>query len=215
MKNKKLITMLALIFSLSAIGCTTKVQINGAVEKKMNIDDKNINVSEIVKDNINPEVDVQVKAVTITMQQIADFLQTRLEHYPLSDEFIERYQQTSGGYIENAKKAGMIVDKQMHEPNQKWHFFESWLYPSIEDGSLTWDESAKSRVYSKLLCPELLLWIYEACGVDPNKVREAKIVAEQGKVAKTNVSTIAKNMRAIVSWEDLEAGIIAYLNNVQ
>jgi hypothetical protein len=215
MKNKKLLTLLALIFMLSTTGCDKKIENDNFISNKINEENKNTNISEIIKTNINQQTEVQPKTITITMKQISDFLQTKLEHYPLSDEFIERYQQTSGGYIDNAKKAGLIVDKQMHEPNQKWHFFESWLYPSIDDGTLTWDESAKSRVYSKLLCPELLLWIYEACGVDPNKVREAKKIAEQGKVAKTNVSTIAKNMRAIVSWEDLEAGIVEYLNNVQ
>ena len=214
MKNKKLVTLLAFIIALATTGCEkTATELN--LNTKVNNENKNINVSEIIKSNIEQEAEVQPRAVTITMKQIAEFLQTRLEHYPLSDEFIERYQQTSGGYIENAKKAGLIVDKHMHEPNQKWHFFDSWLYPSIEDGTLSWDESAKSRVYTKLLCPELLLWIYEACGVDPVKVKAAKEVAEAGKVAGTNVSTTAKNMRAVVSWEDLEAGIVEYLNNVQ
>ena len=215
MKNKKLLTLLALIFMLSTTGCDKKIENDNFINNKINEENKNTNISEIIKTNINQQTEVQPKTITITMKQIAGFLQTRLEHYPLSDEFIERYQQTSGGYIENAKKAGLIVDKHMHEPNQKWHFFDSWLYPSIDDGTLSWDESAKSRVYSKLICPELLLWIYEACGVNPNKVREAKKIAEQGKVAKTNVSTIAKNMRAVVSWEDLEDGIVEYLNNVQ
>ena len=150
---------------------------------------------------------VQAENDIITMREIADFLQDKKEHYPLSDEFIERYQQTSGGYLDTAKKAGLSVNKELHEPNQKWHFFDSWLYPSIDDGSLTWDADAKSRVYTKLLCPELLLWIYEASGVDPCKVRDAKKVAEEGKSAKTGVSTIAKNMRACVPWEDIEYAI--------
>ncbi len=143
----------------------------------------------------------------VTMRQIADFLTDKKEHYPLSDEFIEKYQQKSGGYIDFAKQQGLIVDKLRHEPNQKWHFFDSWLNESIEAGTLTWEDSAKSRVYTKLLCPELLLWIYEACGVDPVKVKQAKDVAEQGKVAGTATTTIAKNMRACVSWEDFNITI--------
>lgn len=146
---------------------------------------------------------VQVSEATVTMRDIARFLEEKNEHYPLSDEFIERYQQTSGGYIDTAKKAGRVVDKQKHEPNQKWHFFESWFYPSIDDGTLTLDSDARSKVYINLKCPELLLWIYEACNVNPSKVRAAKDVAEQGKVAGTNVATIAKNMRECVAWEDL------------
>lgn len=142
-------------------------------------------------------------AATYTIKQISDYLEDKREHYPLSDEFIERYQQTSGGYIDYAKQCGITVDRTLHSPNQKWHFFDSWLIRSIDDGSLTYEDDAKSRVYTKLLCPELLLWIYEAMGVDPVKVRNAKEVAEAGKVAGTSVSTIAKNMRGCVSWEDL------------
>lgn len=144
---------------------------------------------------------------TVSMKEIGDYLQTKKEHYPLSDEFIERYQQTSGGYIAYAKKLGVTVNKELHEPNQKWHFFTSWIGQSLDDGTLTWEDDAKTRVYTGLLCPELLLWIYEASSVDPNRVREAKIVAEQGKVNGTNVSTIAKNMRAIVSWEEIKSNI--------
>lgn len=144
------------------------------------------------------------ESTTITMRTIASFLSEKKEHYPLSDEFMERYQQTSGGYIDFAKKNGHPVDKLKHEPNQKWHFFDSWLNQSLEDGTLTWEDDAKSRVYTKLLCPELLLWIYEASDVDPVKVRNAKEVAEKGKIAGQSVSTIAKNMRNCVAWEDLK-----------
>ena len=154
--------------------------------------DKNI-ISEI-KANDN---------ASYTVQDFSDYLEDKREHYPLSDEFIERYQQTSGGYIDYAKKCGIPVDKYNHSPNQKWHFFTSWLDQSLADGSLTMQDDAKSRIYTKLLCPELLLWIYEALGVDPVKVNNAKEVAEAGKSAGTAVSTIAKNMRAQVSWEDL------------
>ena len=199
MKKKNFIMMLSLVFGLILTSCTTRDSIE---KKKTNIEDVN-NINEIIEQS----------DVTVTMKDIADFLETKKEHYPFSDEFVERYQQTSGGYIENAKKAGLVVDKHLHEPNQKWHFFESWLYPSIEDNTLSWDESAKSRVYSKLLCPELLLWIYEACEVDPIKVRDAKVVAEQGKSSGTSVTTIAKNMRGIVSWTDLEDSILDFMNS--
>lgn len=151
---------------------------------------------------------IQAADTVVTMRDIADFLDEKDAHYPLSDEFIERYQQASGGYIDLAKKtAGMIVDKEKHEPNQKWHFFDSWLYPSIDDGTITWDANAKTRVYSNLLCPELLLWIYEASGVNPAKVKAAKDVAEHGRATGVKVATIAKNMRACVPWEDIEASV--------
>lgn len=158
----------------------------------------NLNVSK----NIKEETPLIAETV-ISVGTFAEYLRNQKEHYPFSDEFIERYQQKSGGYIDNAKKAGLVVDKQLHLPDQKWHFFDSWYEPSIVDGSLSDSESAKSRIYTKLLCPELLLWIYEASNVTPNKIKEAKKVAESGKRNGTSVSTIAKNMRACVSWEDI------------
>ena len=78
---------------------------------------------------------------------------------------------------------------------------------------MSWEESAENRVYKKLLCPELLLWIYEACEVDSVKVKTAKEVAEKGKVNKDYAATIAKNMRAVVSWSDLEPAILEFKNN--
>ncbi len=142
---------------------------------------------------------------TVTVGQMADFLLTKKEHYPLSDQFMERYQQTSGGYLDNAKKAGIPVDREQHSPNQKWHFFESWYYPSIEEGSLSREDDAKRRIYTNLLCPELLLWIYEAAGVAPAKVKKAMEAAEAGKSSGAAVTSIAKNMRACVAWEDIAA----------
>lgn len=173
---------------------------------------KQPNVNKIVEeDNL-----VNAATTEITMKQIADFLVTKKEHYPLSDEFIERYQQTGDGYIKYARQVGHVVDKSIHEPNQKWHFFDSWYYQTIEEEAAKGKDfevdSAKSRVYSKLLCPELLLWIYEACDVAPSKVKKAKDVAEQGKSSKTATTTIASNMRKVVSWEDLEVNILKFIN---
>ena len=157
--------------------------------------------------NVNNKIAMQADITDVTVQEMATYLNTKKEHYPISDEFIEKYQQDDGGYIDNAFKAGLVVDKQLHSPNQKWHFFESWYYPSIEDGTLSYTDSAKSRIYSKLLCPELLLWIYEACEVSPIKVRAAYDVAIEAKINKTHISTMAKNMRNCVPWEDI-------LNNI-
>lgn len=209
MRKKSLFAIFALVFGLTLTSYAIKTRSDNIAKKS----EAEIVNSKLKNDNHNDDKEVTNKItkateITITIREIADFLEKKKEHYPLSDEFIERYQQTSGGYIDYAKKMGHLVNREMHEPNQKWHFFDSWLYQSIDDGSLTWDADAKKRVYTNLLCPELLLWIYEACEVDPVKVRNAKEVAEQGKVANTNVSTIAKNMRACVSWEDLQKAIV-------
>ena len=50
----------------------------------------------------------------ITVKELASYLIDKNEHYPLSDKFIERYQQTKGGYIQCAKTTGHVVDCQKH-----------------------------------------------------------------------------------------------------
>ena len=121
----------------------------------------------------NKEIKVANATSNITNPTIKDFIfliSDAKEHYTYSDTFIESYQQTSGGYITFANKVGHTVNKSIHEPNQRFHFIESWLYQSFVDNTITWDASAETRVYKNLQCPELLLWIYEASGVDSNKV---------------------------------------------
>lgn len=195
MKRKYALAIFALVFGLIY---TSNFNVNFSKQNQ------SLNIQKVN----NPSV--RATDTTITILDMALYLNTKKEHYPFSDEFIEKYQQTSGGYIDFANKTGHLVDREKHEPNQKWHFFDSWLMQSIEDGTLTWDADAKRRVYSGLLCPELLLWIFEATEVSPDKVKNAKEVAEQGKVANTNVSTIAKNMRACVPWEDIQNTISNY-----
>ncbi len=149
----------------------------------------------------------------ITMSDMERFLLTKGEQYPITNEYVELYQQASGGYISNALKAGLVVDKSQHLPSQKWHYFESWLYPTIEEGML-WDASASDRSYSKFACPELLLWIIEATGVDSEKVREAKDIAVKGKEDGLGVSTICASIRAAVPFNTyLRPLIIEFLEN--
>lgn len=145
---------------------------------------------------------------SITMKLICDYLKDKREHYPLSDEFIERYQQDSGGYIDFARQLGLTVNKELHEPNQKWHFFTSWYDELVKTNDISETELAKTRVYTGLYCPELLLWIYEACDAPIEKIKKAKEVAEKGKVEGLRAVSIAKNMRGFVSWEDLAVNIV-------
>ncbi len=142
--------------------------------------------------------------IMTTVKDLALYLIDKKEHYPLSDEFIARYQQSKGGYIAFAHKTGHLVDPQKHEPNQKWHFFESWLLRSFQDGTVCWHNNAKKTVYNKIQCPELLLWFLEAVGVDHSKVETAKEIAERGKRRKDYPSTIAKGIRGQIAWEDIE-----------
>ena len=200
MKRRSLLSALALVIGLTICNSNNVKKANNEINEE----------TKVIKSEGKEANNRQTNEEIITMKDIYDYLLTKSAHYPLSDEFIEKYQQTSGGYLDYAKELGKIVDKERHEPDQKWHFIDSWLLRSIEDSSLTWNESAENRVYKKLLCPELLLWIYEACEVSPVKVRQAMTMAEQGKSAKQAVTTIAKNMRACVSWDDLRPAIENY-----
>ena len=162
--------------------------------------------------NENGKIDLPDDYV-ITMSDMERFLLTKDEQYPITNEYVELYQQASGGYISNALKAGLTVDKSQHLPSQKWHYFESWLYPTIEEGML-WDASASDRSYGRFSCPELLLWIIEATGVDSEKVREAKDIAVAGKENGLGVSTICANIRAAVPFNTyLRPLIIEFLEN--
>lgn len=162
--------------------------------------------------NENNKIDLPDDYI-ITMSDMERFLLTKDEQYPITNEYVELYQQASGGYIANALKAGLTVDKAQHLPSQKWHYFESWLYPTIEEGMM-WDASASDRSYGKFACPELLLWIIEAAGVDSEKVREAKDIAIAGKENGLRVSTICANIRAAVPFNTyLRPLIIEFLEN--
>ena len=164
------------------------------------------------KDDENDKIDLPDDYV-ITMSDMERFLLTKDEQYPITNEYVELYQQASGGYIANALKAGLVVDKDQHLPSQKWHYFESWLYATIEEGMM-WDASASDRSYGKFSCPELLLWIIEATGVDSEKVREAKDIAVAGKESGLGVSTICANIRAAVPFNTyLRPLIIEFLEN--
>ena len=147
------------------------------------------------------------------MSDMERFLLTKDEQYPITNQYVELYQQASGGYIDNAKKAGLVVDKAQHLPSQKWHYFQSWLYTTIEEG-MSWDASASDRSYGKFSCPELLLWIIEATGVATEKVIEAKDIAIAGKEEGLRVQTICANIRAAVPFNTyLRPIIIEFLEN--
>ena len=139
-----------------------------------------------------------------TILDVMSHLSTKNEHYAYTDTFVKEYQQADGGYIDTASLTGHLNDKEQGEPNQKWHFFESWLFPSFKDGTfVSLADDAKAKMYSRLQSPELLLWIFEASGVEEAKVEAAYNAAVEGRVQNLSTATIAKNMRSAVLWDDL------------
>lgn len=112
--------------------------------------------------------------MAISLIDLIKFYCKKNEHYPISDEFIKKYQQkaTGNSYIDTAYDTGHKVFAWQCEPNQKWHLFEAYI-------SLTFKEKGENVVVPirQLKCPELLLWMAEAAGIDDEIVTEAKEVA--------------------------------------
>lgn len=111
----------------------------------------------------------------MTIKEWMELLADKKEHYPVSDEFIKSYQQSpvnKNGYVYYAWEIGRVVCREIAEPNQKWHFFKSYISILIEQGKIQLDDDAE-KCYKKLKCPELLLWIAEAIGIDSEIVNEA------------------------------------------
>lgn len=108
--------------------------------------------------------------------KMISFYADKKEHYPISDDFIECYQQKDNGdqnsYITYAKKVGHIIAPKKHEPNQKWHFFEAYFMRKIIDS-----EGEKIEIKG-FRCPELLLWLAEAADVDQNIIKQASVLAK-------------------------------------
>lgn len=101
---------------------------------------------------------------------IIQFFYNKEEHYPISDIFMERYQQSGGGYLDFARKTGHCVCKNLHEPNQKWHLFESWLLQTAAGNK---EKPLEKIRVNGFKCPELLLWMAEAAGVETERICEA------------------------------------------
>lgn len=144
----------------------------------------------------------------MTVKEIINYFENAKEHYEISDEFVKSgYQQyKSRGYMQYAKKVGHIIDIQIAEPNQRWHFFESYILRSFADDTITLDNDF-SLCYNKLLCPELLLWIAEAAGIDKTKVQllanKAKNIIDSGEDG-TARNKAGIEIRQEIPWEEIE-----------
>ncbi len=104
------------------------------------------------------------------------FYYDKAEHYPISDRFIEKYQQRKNGYLDFAKKTGHLISANCHEPNQKWHLFESWFLQTVEEKKT---DDLKEIKCEGFKCPELLLWMAEAAEVKNELIIEAESYAKE------------------------------------
>ncbi len=113
------------------------------------------------------------EAAVVTNADIMVFYNDKKEHYPYTDKFIsecEFGQQNGGGYIQFALNTGHEIIKDLAKPNQKWHFLESYCINKIKNEGIEWLEE-KAHPWS-LQCPELLLWLVEAAGIDTQRVSD-------------------------------------------
>lgn len=151
----------------------------------------------------------------MTIKEWMKLLEDKKEHYPISDEFIRNYQQSpvsKNGYVYFAWKTGHVICSETAEPNQKWHFFESYMLTSIVDGKIQLDDDAEKR-YKMLKCPELLLWIAEAVGIDSDIVNEAASQARE--IIDNGVNGYSRNeagrkiAKELIPWDMIEKFMVA------
>ena len=138
------------------------------------------------------------------MQEFIEFFKDKNAHYKISDSFAgdERYRQKRGGYIKRAKDEHIEINIIKAEPNQKWHLLTSY-YDELSDCK----KDAKHS-YNRLLCPELLLWIAEAAGIDPEVVNKAatkaREIIDSGADGRSRNKAGKEITNKIITWQMIE-----------
>lgn len=120
----------------------------------------------------------------------------------MSDSFVkDGYMQEKGGYIDRAKKEGIVKNIDKAEPNQKWHLLKSYYLQTDIN-------SDAQKCYNSLLCPELLLWIAEAAGFDVEVLsKEAKRIIDAGYNGHAR-SQAGRHIKRSIKWEMIAEKII-------
>lgn len=148
-----------------------------------------------------------VKECSLTIGEWKEYLSNKSEHYPISDEFIKKYQQSPAnvnGYVYYAWKTNRIINKEDAEPDQKWHF-ELYISGLLNDKKISIDDSAE-KIYRRIVCPELLLWIAEACGINEGDIEEASsqarnIINEKKKWVRNSAG---RKIHELIPWTIIE-----------
>ena len=112
----------------------------------------------------------------MNIRQVEEFFKDKKDTpCPLTERLIKAgYQQTSGGYIDLAKKRGLTIDYTKAEPTQYWHLIEEYI-PSVPE----------DKTFSKsIVCGELIFWMAEVSRAVPDdKLEELldQIIADGDK----------------------------------
>lgn len=114
--------------------------------------------------------------IRMNIRQVKEFFEDKGNTpYPLTERLIKSgYQQTSGGYINLAKKRKLTVDYTKAEPTQYWHLIEEYI-PSVPE----------DKVFSRsIVCGELIFWMAEVSKAVPEEKLEElleRIIADGDK----------------------------------
>ena len=109
----------------------------------------------------------------LTVREGLAFYSLCKENYSLTEDYIKQKKHNQRRkYIQYAECVGHSTSNSEGEPNQRFHFLESWALRSLLDGTINLDESFYAVVNSKIKCKELILWMLEAAGCAPKSIEE-------------------------------------------
>ena len=126
---------------------------------------------------------------------------------PVTKRFSKMHRQRSGGYIANWKK----LFGEEGTVNQSWHL-ESYLALSIADHTIPSLSEDFKKIYNRILCPELLLFIAEASEIEKELVEK---VADGATSIINNGERYCRNkagryIRSQIPWEMIETAIVKH-----
>jgi len=134
---------------------------------------------------------------------------------PWTDSFVK---QCRGG-IEYAELLGIPHDKTKGQPNQGYHFLESYCYQKIRKGKLLYRvdplDAPMEKIYNGLLCVELILWLAEVSGSDEEYKKKIQKVTQKAIEICMNEDIPLKDrkrdaremIRTEIPWSTIESNI--------
>lgn len=128
----------------------------------------------------------------MTIFELKAIMETKEEHYPISDEYNATHGQKHN----------------VHWSSQKEHLLP-WLDAQATNGKGGFTRKKPNYdakiMYANLSCPECLLWIAEAAGLSKD------IILSAAKNAKTNDGAVTRAaiIRHDIPWNCIEAALLA------
>lgn len=116
----------------------------------------------------------------MTNQELYDYINEHIDPHLkignyIADEYVkEGYGQVRGGYFDVAYKNNIVILKETAEPSQKWHLIDSYYALKQKDGNFNMHTKAN---LSRIMCPQLMLWIAEIAGLNKELIKTAKELA--------------------------------------